>query len=278
MNEGWVNDMVYDRSEMVGLGQKKRACTGDKKVVRPSLVSVYFPCRDREWSYYNDQFDLNCGDLVYVDGKLEGKIGRVTKVSYQFKIKLSDYKRVVAVVDTTIRGRLYIEGSHFVAFDRAVLPSNKVLSWFTTSTVAEHEDYIYSSDDSDNGFALQKMDQMKVSSEIAHRGHQYYVENKVYYICLEGTRGYAIVGGSDIYEVEFEYQAGMIRNLFCSCYCNYNCKHEVAAMYQLSEIMEWIQEQYTDEYKQSGYFAAICKGALFTFAVDGKRKGSFTLD
>lgn len=275
MNEGWVNDMVYDRNEMVGLGQE---CNSDEKVGHPSLVSVYFPCRDREWVYYNDQFELNCGDLVYVDGKLEGKVGRVRKVSYQFKIKLSDYKRVVAVVDTTIRGRLYIEGSHFVAFDREVLPSCKVLSWFTTSTVAEHEDYIYSRDDGDNGFALQKMEQMKVSSEIAHRGHQYYVENKVYYICLDGTHGYAIVGGSDIYEVEFEYQAGMIRNLFCSCYCNYDCKHEVAAMYQLNEIMEWIQEHYADEYKKSGYFAAVYKGALFTFAIDGKRTGCFTLE
>lgn len=277
MNEGWVIGMTYDKDEMVGLCQEKRECTDDKKAVHPSLVSVYFPSRDKEWVYYNDQFDLNCGDLVYVDGKLEGKAGRVTNVSYQFKIKLSDYKRVVAVVDTTIRGHFYIEGSHFVAFDRAILPSRKVLSWFTSSTVVENEEYIYGRDDSDNGFALQKMEQMKVSSEIAERGHQYYVENKVYYICLDGTHGYAIVGGSDIYEVEFDYQDGMIRNLFCSCYCNYDCKHEVAAMYQLREILEWIQDYYADEYKQSGYFAAINKGVLFTFAIDGKRTGCVTL-
>ena len=43
--------------------------------------------------------------MVYVDGKLEGQRGRVVEVSYTFKIKLSDYKRVIAVVDTNVSGQ-----------------------------------------------------------------------------------------------------------------------------------------------------------------------------
>ena len=53
-------------------------------------------------SYYNDLFDLHRGDLVFVVGKLEGLRGIVVDVSYNFKIKLSDYKRVIAVADTTL--------------------------------------------------------------------------------------------------------------------------------------------------------------------------------
>ena len=45
---------------------------------RKSVVQVYFPDRDRSYSYYNDQFDLQCGDIVFVEGKLEGVRGRVT--------------------------------------------------------------------------------------------------------------------------------------------------------------------------------------------------------
>ena len=62
-----------------------------------SLVLIHFPARNMTLSYYNDQFDLHCGDLVFVDGKLEGFRGHVVDVCYTFKIKLSDYKRVISV-------------------------------------------------------------------------------------------------------------------------------------------------------------------------------------
>lgn len=47
---------------------------------------------------------------------------------------------------------------------------------------------------------------MKVSTATAERGHEYYIENKVRYICVDGTKGYAIVKGSEAYEAEFEYR------------------------------------------------------------------------
>ena len=51
---------------------------------------------------------------------------------------------------------------------------------------------------------------MKVSSTIAERGHEYYIENLVRYISIDGNRGYAIVEGSKGYEVEFEYENGVL--------------------------------------------------------------------
>lgn len=69
----------------------------------------------------------------------------------------------------------------------------------------------------------------------------------------------------------------MISRLICGCYCSYNCKHEFAAMLQLRETLEIIEKNYAAEYEKSGYFAAVCKGTLFTFAIDGKEAGSITL-
>ena len=69
---------------------------------KKSIVQVYFPHRGMGWAYYNDSFDLKVGDFVYVEGKLEGYRGQVTEVNYSFKIKLSDYKKVVAVIDTNV--------------------------------------------------------------------------------------------------------------------------------------------------------------------------------
>ena len=103
------------------------------------------------------------------------------------------------------------------------------------------------------------------------------MENRVRYICLDGTHGYAIVEGGESYAVEFEYCEGEISNLICDCFCSYNCKHEFAAMLQLRETLDIIEQHYAAEFAETGYFAAINKGTLFAFAVDGKEQGSFIL-
>ena len=103
------------------------------------------------------------------------------------------------------------------------------------------------------------------------------MENKVRYLCLDEAKGLAIVEGSESYIVEFEYRNGEISHLICECPCSYTCKHEFAAMLQLRETLEIIEKHYSDEYERTGYFAAISKGTLFTFAIDGKETGSFEL-
>lgn len=241
---------------------------------RKSVVQVYFSGRNMTLSYYNDRFDLHRGDMVYVDGKLEGLRGRVTEVNYNFKIKVSDYKRVIAVVDTTVSGRFFMAGSHFVTFDRAALPQSKIVTWFK-APAKEDDEFISGSDDT--AFRLEDLSGMKVSAAVAERGRDYYLENKVRYLSIDGTKGYAIVEGSEGYEVEFEYCDGEISGLVCSCFCSYGCKHEVAAMLQLRETLELIEKHYADEYERTGYFAAVNKGTLFAFAIDGKEAGCFTL-
>ena len=241
---------------------------------RKSVVQVFFAGRNMTLAYYNDQFDLHRGDMVYVDGKLEGMRGRVTEVNYNFKIKVSDYKRVIAVVDTTVNGQFFMAGSHFVTFDRATLPINKVATWFM-APAKEEDEFVSGSDDT--AFRLDDLSGMKVSAAIAERGHDYYLENKVRYISLDGTKGYAIVEGSEAYEVEFEYRNGEISQLICSCFCSYNCKHEFASMLQLKETLELISKHYKDDYERTEYFAAVNKGTLFAFAIDGKETGGFKL-
>jgi len=240
---------------------------------KKSLVQVRFEEKNMTLAYYNDRFDLHCGDLVYVEGKLEGLRGRVTAVNYNFKIKIADYKRVIAVVDTCVSGRFHMAGSHFVTFDRCALPGAKVLSWFKAP--AAEEEYVCGSDD--ETFLLDHLGDMPIGEAIAERGHEYYLENKVRYLSIDGTRGFAIVEGREAYEVEFDYHQGAISNLTCSCYCSYNCKHEFAAMLQLKETLKLIEKHYADEYDRNGYFAAIYMPTLFVYAIDGKEKGSFVL-
>jgi len=248
----------------------------DQKTIVPrkSVVQVRFPDKGMALSYYNDQFDLKVGDLVYVDGKLEGQLGRVTDVNYNFKIKSSEYKKVIAVVDTEVHGQFYMAGSHFVAFDPAVLPKEQIAMWFKAP--AKEDDEFVSGND-DTSFRLDDLKGMNVNATIAELGHEYYTENRVCYICLNGSQGYAIVEGNESYAIEFEYHDGEISRLICDCPCSYNCKHEFAAMLQLRETLEIIDKHYAEEFVRTGYFAAITKGTLFAFAVDGKNNGNFIL-
>ena len=241
---------------------------------RKSVVQVHFPARGLTCAYYNDSFDLHQGDLVYVSGKLEGLRGRVVDVSYTFKIKLSDYQRVIAVADTQIEGELFMAGSHFVAFDRMVIPFEKILPWFK-APIDPEEEYVSSGDG--NAFSLETLSGMKIKPQIAERGEDYYMANKVVYLCVDGTKGRAIVEGTEPYEVEFTYQNGLICDLVCSCFCSYTCKHEFATMLQLRETLKNIEEHYSEQYKQTDYFAAITKTTLFSFAVDHKTIGSIKL-
>ena len=240
-----------------------------------SLVRIYFPDRNQTLTYYNDQFDLHKDDLVYVDGKLGGLRGRVVDVAYSFKIKASDYKKVIAVINTEVHGQFFMAGSHFVTFDTDALPATQAVRWFKAPENVEDE-YIIAEGES-NSFPLSDLKEMNIGPAVAERGHNYYIENRVRYICLSGSKGYAVVEGEQTYEVTFTYQDGIVSNLFCDCPCTFTCKHEFAAMLQLREALELIEKHYADEYAQSHYFAAIVKSVLFTLAIDGKETGGFTL-
>lgn len=236
---------------------------------RKSVVRVRFPDKGMPLAYYNDRFDLHIGDRVYVNGKMEGIQGRVVEVSYHFKIKVSEYKNVIAVVDTQVNGELYMAGSHFVTFDPEVLPYEQVRSWLKAP--AEEEEVVVSTDG--NSFPLEDLSRMDISVAVAQRGHEYYADNKVRCIILCGDYGRAIVEGTEIYEVEFCYQDGQISELVCDCPCTGHCKHEFAAMLQLRETLDLIKKHYGEKMEESHYFLAVYKPLLFAFAIDGKESG-----
>lgn len=241
---------------------------------RRSLVRVRFPGKSTALTYYNDAFDLRLGDRVYVEGTLEGQLGRVVEISYNFKIKLSDYKKVIGLADTDVHGQFHMALSHFVTFDPAALPAAQAVTWFK-APVGEDEQIVSSSDGA--CFPLEDLGKMGISAAIAERGHDYYLENRVRYLCLDGEQGFAIVEGSENYTVEFRYRDGQISHLVCDCPCVCPCKHEFAALLQLKETLEQIEKHYAAAYARSGYFAAVFKGTLFCFAIDGRETGSICL-
>ncbi len=245
-----------------------------REAVQPkkSVVQVYFPHKGMSWAYYNDSFDLKIGDFVYVDGMLKGHRGQVKEVNYSFKIKLSEYKKVVAVIDTDVKGDFYLAGSHIVSFDRTTIPFSKVLTWFKAP---ESDEEYASGDDDAFRFPLDDLSKMQIPHDTAKRGHDYYMENRVGFVEIDGTRGHAIVEGGENYEIAFDYIDGEISNLKCDCFCSGVCKHEFAAMLQLKESLKLISENYADEH--NGYFAAIEKGVFMDTVMRKKVSGKICI-
>ena len=241
---------------------------------RKSVVQVYFSGRGRSLAYYNDRFDLRKGDVVYVDGKLEGVRGRVMEVNYNFRIHLADYKRVIAVVDTEVHGQFFQMGAYLLTYDRAALPAQKAALWFWPPRKAED---VFACGRDDTYFLLEDLSSMDMDPVVLERGIDYYWSEKVRYLCLDGERGWAIVEGSRAYEVAFTYRGGEISGLTCSCFCGGSCKHEYAVMMLLKKALERIEENYPEEYRRSGYFAAVAGELLFSMAVEGREGGTITL-
>ena len=235
-----------------------------------SIVRVKFEHANIPLSYINDSFELKAGDFVFVEGKFEGERGLVVDVNRNFKIRLSDYKRVTGKVDTEVTGELFMAGSHFLAFDRDVIPYEKVISWYK-APAKEDDGYITGSDDT--SFDLKDLSGFKVKEEVFDRGHDYYLRSKVRYLCVDNGIGRAIVEGSRAYEVEFRYEDGKISGLLCDCFCNCACKHEVAAVLQLKEMLDSIEKEYGLGYEKLDYFAAVNKEELFMLTVGGKKNG-----
>ena len=239
-------------------------------VPKKSLVRVQFPNKEIQHFYYNDRFDLKVGDFVHVEGEMEGTPGRVTEVNHHFKIKLSDYRKVTALVDTDVHGKFYIAGSHFVSFEPETLPPRQILTWFK----AAEEEFVSSTDGS--SFPLEDLSAMKIAPVIAQRGYDYYLENRVRYLNLNQGKGFALVEGNEHYTVEFTYRGGQILDLLCDCPCAFTCKHEFAAMLQLKKTLEFITKNYETEHKD--YFAAISKNTFMNIVMGKKSQARLVFE
>ena len=242
---------------------------------RKSIVDVFFPERKLTCSYFNDKFDLKCGDIVYVDGKLEGKQGRVVGINYNFKIKLSDYKKVISVANTDIKGEFFLTSSQFVSSDRNALPYEQIITWFR-APISNDDEIISSSDDT--VFCINSLEDA-FDRETAEAGFDnIYFKNRVVYIELNSGKVRAIVQGEKCtHEIEFNFDGNNISALTCNCYSAENCKHEFAVIIELKEVLKSIEENYPS-INTKNYISAVNKALFFQQVIKNAEKGSFKFD
>ncbi len=217
-----------------------------------SLVLVRFVSKDVKYPYFNDTFDLKVGDYVFVDGALSGVCGVVEEISHNFKIKPSDYKRVISVADTAVSGEFFTLGTYFLTYDLTALNFEKVLSWFKPPEPDEFTEVREG-----DFFPLCNLKKLGADVRVIERGVDYFKNERVLFLEVFDDKVRAIVAGEDYYTVEFEYRGGEVCAPVCSCFCIGACKHEVAVLLQLKEFLKSVKTE---------PFSAISKCVFSKFA------------
>ncbi len=203
-----------------------------------SVVEVYFIGDGRTFPYYNDRFDLKVGDVVFVSGKLAGKMGIVKSVTAKFKVDLSYYKKVVSRPEFRLSGTFAPIAGMMVSFDGGAAPDAGLFREWVKPPLpddTEHE-VVYGEG---YAFCLEKfhLDE-DVDPDVFSRAIRYCEEGKVRFLSLKDGVGTAFVEGSVWYEVNFRYCGGRISDMYCDCAYPGLCKHNLAALILLRALGE----------------------------------------
>ena len=213
-------------------------------------------------TYYNDQFDLRPGDLVYVSGKLAGRIGKVEAVTTRFRIRKSDFEKVIFKLDTAVYGEFEPADGFMVSADPSVISPERFRSWvippealrektwYIDPDTGERRGYLENGIEANgrdaeiitgDGYELSLPDleqDPELEQPILRRAKEYVKDSRVRYIHTENGRVQAYVQGGNWYEVELERDGSEIAGLYCDCPYPGLCKHAVAVLLTLRDQLK----------------------------------------
>lgn len=232
------------------------------------LAEVEFGNSREVGTFICEDIDIWEGDFVYVTGPMQDKIGTVKDVDYFCKIRPSKYERVVAKVDTSLYGEFSPIEHLWITFQRNSIEKDKIRFWFLSPL----SDGPCVSANTMELFPLRNLSRFPISYIRAERGEGYYEEHRVVYLSIDKGEGYAIVQGSEYYEVTFIYEDEEIKMIVCNCYCEGHCKHEYAVLLQLQDLVDNWAVNFDENYPKQEYFAAIDKTVAWNMSISRRQK------
>lgn len=230
----------------IGETQKAKAVETPSRVENapvPSLVTVRFPETGPALTYYNDKFELEVGDRVFVSGKLAGQLGEVEMVTTKFKIRLSDYQRVIAKASIDIHGAYELVLDKMVNYDENAVSPEEFRSWILPPAHWDGEDGGSPEDEVIIGegyeldlFDLEHCDE--ITEAVMERVADYCLSGKVAYLSVRDGIGTAFVQGTKWYEVNFRLNGSLLSEAYCDCPYPGLCKHLLAVAMTLRALAQ----------------------------------------
>jgi len=204
-----------------------------------SVVQVRFPGEKRSYSYYNDRFDLHVNDPVFVSGKMAGTRGVVVSVNRRFKIDLTEYERVVARPEIRLTGTYRPVLDMMVSFGADALSAGAFRDWSrapASGADGEGPEYV-----TGEGYSFELEDFFEdedVEPQVFRRAMDYCDRGRVRYLSVRDGVGTAFVEGTRCYEINFRYADGRVSDLYCECPYDGLCKHCLAVLIVLRELLK----------------------------------------
>ena len=219
--------------------KEEKAYAPKEEEAKQSVVTVRFE-NGREYPYYNDKFNLKINDLVFVDGKLYGQVGKVIKVTTKFKISTKYYKEVIAKLDTTIHGKFKKAECFMLAKGNNVVPFEQIEKWFKPPIILKEDEkeekfilgegYETLISDITKGDEFSTVDYLK--------GEHYFNLGKVEAITVNNKIGHAVVKNNHAHIVDFKIKGGKIYDIYCDCISPDFCHHAFAVCAALSALFK----------------------------------------
>lgn len=192
-----------------------------KKPIK-SVVDVSFE-NGKSYPYYNEDFCLEVGDIVYVDGKLAGKPGVVTSVTTKFKVSLDYYKKVLRKLNTTFHGDFVKMNEFMVCSGKCAVNEKKADSWFKPP---REEAEIFVSAEGYEAFFENGSIFTEADSQTQKEAVDILISQKVKLITVQNGKGVAYIKTDKGFEkVEFVAEKTKISGIFCECIKPGFCKH-----------------------------------------------------
>ena len=202
-----------------------------------SLVSISFDESGHPLTYYNDRFDLRPGDRVFVSGKLAGKVGYVESVTTKFRIRLSDFEKVISVAQTPVLGTYEPKGEMMCSYDAEAVSPEDFRKWILPPVDdAEGSEQIIVGD----GYEIPLEDPTEAEGydpSVMERAVKYCQEGKIGYLSVRNGIGKAFVRGTKWYEIDFRLSGNVLREVYCDCPYPGLCKHLLAIAVLLNVMM-----------------------------------------
>lgn len=228
------------------------------------IAYVRFDGVHKAYAYYNDRFQLQEGDTVFVSGKLAGKPGMVESVQTHFKIRLSDYERVISKAEGGLRGHFEAVRDKMICDDPDVLPPEMFRTW-VLPPVENEEDILLG-----EGFRTSLFgfgDDEELPRSVLQKGMEMAKEGRVVYLHLKNSIGTAFLSGDVWREVNFTLSNGEVGDLYCDCPYPENgmCKHMAAVLVALCALY------HTERMKNADRFVALDRN-WFWDSVSGREE------
>ena len=239
----------------------------DKRVAK-RLVEVRFNS-GMTLSYLCEIEEIEVGDLVTVEGKLEDEIGVVKTVKKSFKAPKFEMKWIESVLDRDVTGDYFKLGEDMVSTNCS-LTAEKFITMFAGLKYKDNQ--AVGEDEVELDLANFEEDEMFDNELVKIRGKEIFKANGVMFISLQDGIGKAIVRGSEWYELDFRCKGGHITYIACDCPYFGDCKHEVAFLYKLRDF--W--KKFTKKSNSDNF--VMCRKECFNAILsNGKGKVSMEL-